>query len=244
MQNDYSDLKNIISTFIKQPVSAIENETVIDKTIVQGSILIHRMYAEITDIGFEIENYNEIKTFSDLLNKINPDNISSVENTIVRPPLNDIELPNNNSIGIDIEKVTNFNKVADYREDNFYKQNFSEKEISYCLLQPNILQSFAGKFAAKEAIVKANNSYINIPFNKIEIIYNDKGKPFFQNIQISISHSDNIAIAVAILIKNNDNKSILTDSNKITPNNNQIFKTISIISILIAVFSLIYSIFV
>lgn len=244
MQKNNTEIKNVISTFIKKPANEISEKTVIDKTVVQGSILIHRMYAEIADLGFEIDNYNDIKTFSDLLKKINSNETTSNIIAVNQLIPNNYELSDNNSIGIDIEKVSNFKKVLDYREDNFYKQNFTDKEISHTLLQPDVLQSFAGKFAAKEAIVKANNTFLNLPFNQIEILYNDEGKPSFQNLHISISHSDDTAIAVAVLIAKNDAVSNLRNEVEITPSNNRMFKIISVLSILIAIFSLIYSVFV
>jgi len=197
------------------------------------------MYAEIADIGYEIENYNEIRTFADLLQKINPDksiklsdkNISSYEIK---------NSTNNNSIGIDIENVSNFKTVTDYREDYFYKQNFSEQEISHCLLQTNTLQSFAGKFAAKEAIVKADNSLINHPFNKIEVFTDKNGKPFFQNLFISISHTENLAIAVAMQIKEPEN--INSQKVMFVENKKLLNKYLSISAIIISIIAITTSI--
>lgn len=240
MQN--TDLKNIISTFIKQPVDSINENTVIDKTVVQGSILIHRMYAEIADLGFTIDNYSNIRTFGELL-KItdNSNEIINILDTV--QPTNTFFIDSNNTpIGIDIEKVSNFKEVSDYREDNFYKQNFTASEIAYCTLQPNVLQSFAGKFAAKEAIVKADNNYKKIPYNKIEIENNTDGKPSFREFSISISHTDNIAVAVAI--KNNNNVSEIGENSVgIINNSNSNIKYLSITALMLSLFSLLYIIF-
>ena len=191
-------IKKIISVFIKKPVESINEDSVIDKTVVQGSILIHRMYAEIADAGYSITNYNNIHTYRELLTKLELTGTDNQETKVISN--NNDEETNNNGflVGIDIEEISNFKQSNDYREDNFYKQNFSEREISYCLLQPNILQSFAGKFAAKEAIVKADNKYKNRSFNKIEILNNEFGKPEFQDFLISISHTPQNTIAVAL----------------------------------------------
>ena len=83
-------------------------------------------------------------------------------------------------------------------EDSFYSSTFSQREISYCLLQENPIQSFAGKFAAKEALIKIDGSLAAIPMNEIEILNDRKGRPFFQDVTLSISHTDRSAVAVAV----------------------------------------------
>jgi len=233
MKKKHTEIKNIISTFIKIPVDNISENTIIDKTVVQGSILIHRMYAEIADIGYNIENYNNIRSFADLLQKTNhSEQVQLPDNQIIKDVTTNYDT--NNSIGIDIEELSNFKTVEDYRDDNFYKQNFSEQEIAHCLLQENILQSFAGKFAAKEAIVKADNSLINNPFNKIEVLNDKNGKPFFQNLVVSISHTNKLTIAVAMQINNTKT----TENKEIKPTNNKIIKYLSVAAIIISTIAL------
>jgi len=190
------ELKKIISLFTKIEAGKINNNTLIDKSAIQGSIMIHRMYSEINKLGYLIDDYQNIKTYGELISKLNDKNkISTVS---ADNNLDEITEENEPSIGIDMEKIDNFPKTTDFREDMFYKQNFSEKEISYCILQKNPIESFAGKFSAKEAVVKADNNYKNIPFNQIEILNDDKGKPFFEGFEISISHNNNLSIAVAV----------------------------------------------
>ncbi len=233
MKNEYTDIKNIISAFIKKTAEQITENTVIDKTVVQGSILIHRMYAEIADIGYSIDNYNDIKTYADLLQKINPENNIIIQKNIT-VNLEDKNTSSNNSVGIDIEQVSNFKEVNDYREDNFYKQNFTEQEIAHCLLQPSMLQSFTGKFAAKEAIVKADNSYKKLSFNQIEISNDTEGKPLFHDFHISISHTNDLAIAVAIQIKEPEKtETVITQTN-----NNSVSKYLSIGAFIVSIIAL------
>jgi len=235
MKKEYIDIKNIISAFIKKPAEQIAENTIIDKTVVQGSILIHRMYAEIADIGYVIDNYNEVKTFHELLQKLNNENNIKIQEKVI-PSIEEKNTSNNNSIGIDIEDVVNFKETSDYREDNFYKQNFTDKEIAYCLLQPDILQSFAGKFAAKEAIVKADNYYKKISFNQIEILNDLEGKPIFQDFQISISHTKETAVAVAFKIK--EKEELIKEDNRETDNNNSNIKYLSIGALLLSIIAL------
>lgn len=239
-------IKNIISVFLKTQPELINENTIIDKTAIQGSILIHRMYAEIEKIGYKIDNYNKIHTLGDIIKKINGE-------TGQKPQKHNSEIPelilpkikgNATKIGIDIEEVSNFNMVEDFREDTFYKQNFSDKEISYCLLQPNILQSFTGKFAAKEAIIKADNYYKEFNFNKIEILNLGSGKPFFNDFELSISHTNHLAIAVAI--QNIGNYDTVNNKNENTikqnPKNYKISIIIAILAFIISISSLVLSI--
>ncbi len=105
-------------------------------------------------------------------------------------------------IGIDIEQISLMPPSSDYREDHFYTSNFSPSEIAYCILQPDTAASFAGLFAAKEAIVKADNSYLKRDFNSIKIDHLPNGKPTFPSFSISISHTAQIAVAVAVRLPN------------------------------------------
>ncbi len=61
------------------------------------------------------------------------------------------------------------------------------------------LEFLAGRFASKEAIIKATNKkYI---FSEIEILNDEDGKPYcttIPNIELSISHEKNYSIAFAV----------------------------------------------
>jgi len=200
MKPDIIEIKKIVATFTKLDVETINSDTVIDKTAVQGSILIHRMYAELANAGLQIENYTEIKTFGELLNMVNLTE-NSTESSEVRKNSDDTDADSEFSVGIDIELIENFEKAADFRTHPFYIRNFSEKEISYCILQPNPIESFAGKFAAKEALIKCNNKFKKTPLNKIEILNDNTGKPYYKNFHLSISHTNNSAVAIAFFLQ-------------------------------------------
>jgi len=199
------EIKNIISKYIKVPAELINSSTVIDRSAVAGSIVLHRMYAALANEGFVIDNYWDIKNFGILLQRSNGQTIStpiSSEASEEKIDIANIGSGNNsfNGIGIDIEEIKNLPQVNDFREDEFYKMNFTSIEISYCILQPDVLASFTGLFAAKEAIVKADDLYKNKPFNTIFIDHLPNGKPVFNNFQLSISHTKETAIAIAAKI--------------------------------------------
>lgn len=215
--NTMLKIKEIVAHFLKVDKDCIKNDTVIDRNAIKGSIMIHRMYAVISkELKCEIKGYDKIKTFSDLLEKcrikVEKSELGEVlpvskDEAFSKKDVNLSETVNKNfSIGIDMEEIEKMPKAADFREAVFYKQNFSQKEISYCLFQPDPLQSFAGKFAAKEAIVKADNSYKGIPFSQIEISNDNNGKPYFMNFAISISHTCNFVVAVAAKVPVNDER--------------------------------------
>tara|TARA_B100001250_G_C19814414_1_gene797495 strand:- start:2417 stop:3154 length:738 start_codon:yes stop_codon:yes gene_type:complete len=180
-------IKGIVSNFIKCKPEEIDYNTRIDRSTIQSSVLIHRMFAELEKSDFFFENRNDINVFGDLF--ANDSNLNYLPKE---------EIVQQESIGIDIVDIGNMPKVEDFRLDSFYKQNFTDYEISYSLRQNNPLQSFAGRFAVKEAIIKADNKFKHHNFNDIEITNDNLGKPFFEDFNISISYSGDKAVAVAL----------------------------------------------
>ena len=116
-------------------------------------------------------------------------------------------------IGVDIIENKRFAKAL--LRKGFIKKVFSSAEIKYCESKPNKVEHYAGRFAAKEAILKALGTGLanGITWHDIEIKKNAKGniatflhkkakksaqqkriKQFF----ISITHTKNYAAAFAI----------------------------------------------
>ena len=134
-------LKETVSTFLKLDASSINSNTVISRSALGNSILLHRMYAKFLQQGFDVHNYNTIETFGDLLSRLNgkhgfvkdlPENETSQVNGVRKVS----GASSNNfaaqpALGIDIESLNNFESADDYREHPFYKSNFSQKEISF-----------------------------------------------------------------------------------------------------------------
>lgn len=99
-------------------------------------------------------------------------------------------------IGTDIVQISRIEKSL--QSDRFVAEVFTENEISHC----KTAESFAGLFAGKEAYLKALGTGINCRLNSIEILHNEKGKPYLNGIEnsdISISHDGDYAIATVIL---------------------------------------------
>lgn len=114
-------------------------------------------------------------------------------------------------IGIDIENVKRFKKINNHLIERVYTKN----EIEYCNLRANPHIHFAGVWCAKEAVVKALND-LSLAVSEIEILHRDNGAPYvnittklqkyfdenkIKNIHISISHTKNIATAIAYIEK-------------------------------------------
>ena len=115
-------------------------------------------------------------------------------------------------IGTDIIEINRMRKIVKRHGLHFLCRLFSEKERKYCnrLKDPSIC--YAGRFAAKEAIVKALGTGFGkkINWQDIEITNEKTGKPIinlskkaleeFNNpkIMLSISHCVNYATASAI----------------------------------------------
>ena len=59
-------VKEIIATFLKKTADSIGSSTRIDNTAITGSVLIHRMYSELSKKGFKVKNMAKIKTYGDL----------------------------------------------------------------------------------------------------------------------------------------------------------------------------------
>ena len=178
----------IIAQFLNIDKLEINEATRIGKNELKSSIFLRRMYSELSECGVEVEDIFKINTVGDLIKNINSDQLpkDSISNFKI-----------NNKIGIDIEEVENLPITTDYRTNEFYLKNFTQQEISYCLLKNYPRESFAGLYCAKEAIIKIDNSLGNKNLSEIEIFHDENDAPLNDNYWLSISHSKNIATGVA-----------------------------------------------
>ena len=115
-------------------------------------------------------------------------------------------------IGTDLVDVTRIKKLIDKYNTKFLNKIFSIEEQKYCNSKSSPEIHYAGRFAAKEAIIKAiKSSGINIPidFNSIVVLNKSDGAPYVEldkihncSMKISISHTDTHAISFALLVLN------------------------------------------
>lgn len=106
-------------------------------------------------------------------------------------------------IGIDVVDVNRFSSKQFSENQQFYRKIFTQSEIDYCRKFANPYIHFAGKFALKEAVIKALNQ--NIDLLEIETFHQNKSpavklKNHINSSSIaSISHEKNIAVAVFLI---------------------------------------------
>ncbi|MFH1287761.1 MAG: holo-ACP synthase [bacterium] len=117
------------------------------------------------------------------------------------------------SIGTDIIEVKRI-KNAVKKNKNFVNKIFTDSEIEYCRKKKNFYINYAGRFAAKEAIAKLFGKNIRpVIYKEIEIKNGANGEPKtslsggtkllakrlgFKKFLISISHTENYAVAMAL----------------------------------------------
>lgn len=101
------------------------------------------------------------------------------------------------------------------KNPHFTERVYTEQEIAYCQRKANPWQSFAARFAAKEAVSKALGTGIGpVGLTEIEIVNAKNGQPGvrlhgkaqelavsrnIQRVHVSLSHSEAYAIATAVL---------------------------------------------
>ena len=114
----------------------------------------------------------------------------------------------NYMLGIDIE---NSKRFADWSKRELSRV-FTAGEIEYASRFENSIEHFCGFYCVKEAIVKALDNK-QIEYKKVEVLHTNSGKPYlsqtsveyllkgtnYKKVEISISHSGDFAIAVALL---------------------------------------------
>ena len=120
-------------------------------------------------------------------------------------------------IGTDLIEVGRLESLAGKGRE-YLEKIFTEYEIMYCENHGRKAEHLAARFAAKEAFLKALGiGYRDgLKFTEIEIHNDELGKPFIQlygttkerievlqikNISISLSHVEEVAIAIVILEK-------------------------------------------
>ncbi|PID29709.1 MAG: ACP synthase [Candidatus Cloacimonadota bacterium] len=120
--------------------------------------------------------------------------------------------------GCDLIEVERIRKAME-RNPGFKQKIFTGKEINYCEQRKSGYQSYAARFAAKEAFFKAIGTGIRdkLKFTDAEILNNENGKPVMNitghskeiltennitKVHVSLSHLKSTAMATVILEKN------------------------------------------
>ena len=123
-------------------------------------------------------------------------------------------------IGTDIIEIDRIKDSIEKNGDRFLSKIYTPSEIEYCLSKANKYQHFAARFAAKEAVYKALATGWQelLSWQEIEIFNESTGMPQVtmcgklkeflsddKSLKISISHSKNYVVCVAIIYKTDSN---------------------------------------
>lgn len=104
-------------------------------------------------------------------------------------------------VGIDIADVSRIAQAVDRFGDRFLHRVFTDEEIRYAGRKKNKYQSLAGRFAAKEAFMKAVGR--GLSWKEIKVL-EEGGRPFIiyegkRYDGISISHEKAYAVSVVVI---------------------------------------------
>ncbi|MBM4124650.1 MAG: holo-[acyl-carrier-protein] synthase [Nitrospira sp.] len=121
-------------------------------------------------------------------------------------------------VGLDLVKITRIQALAERWQDRFLHRLYTDEERRYCLKRASPYASLAGRFAAKEAVLKALGTGLagGIRWVDIQVLNDPNGKPVatvsgraetllreagVTGIHVSLSHDADYAIAEAVLTR-------------------------------------------
>lgn len=119
-------------------------------------------------------------------------------------------------IGIDLVKIERINK-AGKNHPGFLERVFTEREREYCTRQKYPAQHYAGRFAAKEAVLKAIGTgwSAGVKWTDMEVLHGEGGGPIVnvsgrvkdlmdlkgvKQVFLSYSHDEGYAVAQVVLV--------------------------------------------
>ena len=120
-------------------------------------------------------------------------------------------------VGVDIVEVLRIAKMIERHGDLFLNRVFTSHEVAYCAARKAATQHYAGRWAAKEAVLKALGAgwSQNLKWQEIELRNEPAGRPFVHlsggarlvadrlgvsEVLISVSHCRTHAVAYATAI--------------------------------------------
>jgi holo-[acyl-carrier protein] synthase len=119
-------------------------------------------------------------------------------------------------VGTDLMEIARIRQSIERFGDRFLWRVFTPREIAYCQRKKNAAESFAARFAAKEAGAKALGTGIShgVGWLEIEVAREPSGKPRLEltgraaewarhlgvvRTSLSLTHSRDVALAVVVL---------------------------------------------
>ncbi|HEX9200139.1 MAG TPA: holo-ACP synthase [Acidobacteriaceae bacterium] len=119
-------------------------------------------------------------------------------------------------VGTDLMEIARVAQSIARFGDRFLRRVYTPREIAYCQRKKNAAESFAARFAAKEAGAKALGTGISHGVNwlELEVTREPSGKPGLElsgraaerardlgvaTISLSLTHSKEVALAVVVM---------------------------------------------
>jgi len=119
-------------------------------------------------------------------------------------------------VGTDLIEIARIAESVRRYGDRFLGRIFTPREIEYCQRKKNAAESFAARFAAKEAGAKALGTGIShgVGWLELEVVREPSGKPELQlsgraaeraarlgvaRVSLSLAHSGALALAVVVM---------------------------------------------
>ncbi|MEI9981360.1 MAG: holo-ACP synthase [Edaphobacter sp.] len=119
-------------------------------------------------------------------------------------------------LGTDLIETRRVQESMDRYGERFLERIFTEEEIAYCQRKKNAAESFAARFAAKEAGAKALGTGISrgVSWREFEVKREASGKPKLslsgraaelarvmgvRRVELSLTHSRELAMAVVLM---------------------------------------------
>ena len=114
-------------------------------------------------------------------------------------------------VGVDLIEIARIERALE-RYPRFRERCFTEAEIAYCDSRPRPAESYAGRFAGKEAVGKALGIGVRFTWKEIEIVGRPKPSVSLTgrsraawerlgsgDIDVSMTHSRELATAVCVV---------------------------------------------
>lgn len=119
------------------------------------------------------------------------------------------------SIGVDIVSIPRMRQAAERQGKRFLNRVFTSAEQAYCEHKRNKYENYAGRFAAKEAVIKAKKGGPGrYAFRQIEVVRGFRGEPGIRlspaarnllrispkaKFELTIAHEREFAVAVVVM---------------------------------------------
>jgi len=160
-----------------------------------------RVYAWLTErnIIFNEALLNQQFTVDDLINKTLPLVDLGALNMNPTRQESSVNCTSSLNVGVDIQDVKELfpHKLPpDPKSDAELLKIFTLNELSYAQSKHDPEVTLTGIFSAKEAIQKASN--IKLILSNIEVLPDENGRPTHKGFALSISHSGEYAVAMAL----------------------------------------------